>query len=410
MLRLFAILICLTLSTSVTRGDDFTSAHRIHGTVTTRDGEVVTGFIRQDRDDACWDHLFQARLLASPWAGMVDEDALAAERRAAYFESHGLLDRIAYVLEGEDREGSLGNQFICRYRDLRRLQLDREGDMLAVVNDGSEHVLRAGSRDLGGDLVLGNGETVDWDDVRSIEFFDAPSGTAPGPARLWGELDTADGSWSGWISWDRTECLADDVLDGDEDGGRDHEIPMGDIASIERVNSRSCRVILADGTDLVLSGSNDVNEDNRGIVVETMEFGRAVADWKTFRRLDFKAPPAEASPVRVTVGETELRGTVTTVDGARHSGRIVLDLDEGWTWEILDGHDGGIEYEIVLAGIAGIAKAADGVCTVEIRDGPNLTMGTGQDVGEENRGVLVLDGNRVVQVAWSQVSAIRFEP
>lgn len=387
-----------------------TAGHMIHGTVTTIGGETHTGFIRQEDDDACWDHLFEARRVENPWTDLVDMDALAKERRAAYFASHGLLDRLAYVAHGGDRQNVGKRQFICRYRDLAVLAMDRDEEVVtATMADGSTHRLREGSRDLGGDLMIGgeDGETVDWDDVLQVEFSPAPDGADPGVTRIWGELSTADGDFAGWVRWDRSEFLTSDILDGDEDG-TDHEIPMGDIAAIERVNSRSCRVTLTDGRELVLAGSNDVNEDNRGIVIETAAYGRAVADWKTFRRLDFRVPPADHAPVVPFTGATELTATVTTFDGADHTGRLVLDLDESWAWEILDGHHGGIEYEIPLGNIAVIEKDADGVCTVTTRDGSRLTMSTGQDTGPDNRGVLVLGEGDPVQLAWSQVQTVRF--
>ncbi|RKZ16172.1 hypothetical protein DRQ50_06580 [bacterium] len=387
-----------------------TAGHMIHGTVTLAGGEVVTGFIRQEDDDACWDHLFEARRRESPWTDLIDMDALARERRAAYFASHGLLDRLAYTLEGGDRQDPGGRQFICRYVDLAVLDIDRELEVVtATMADGSTHELREGSRDLGGDLVLGgeDGRTVDWDDVLRVEFFPAPSGADPGVVRIWGELATADGAFAGWVRWDRSEFLTTDILDGDE-ANTDHEIPMGDIAAIARVNSRSCRVTLTDGRELVLSGSNDVNEDNRGIIMETAAYGRAVADWKTFRRLDFRVPPKEHGPVVPFTESTRLTATVTTIDGAVHTGNLVLDLDEGWAWEILDGHHGGIEYEIPLGNITAIEKDADGVCTVTTRDGSRLTMSTGQDTGPDNRGILVLGDGEPAQVAWSQVAVIRF--
>lgn len=406
------ILLAMLLAGAAATADSAatTADHFIHGTVTLAGGETVTGLIRQEDDDACWDHLFEARRLENPWADLVDMDALAKERRAAYFESHGLLDRLAYVLEGDDRQDAGGRQFICRYRDLVSLEVDRDEEYVtATMSDGSTHRLREGSRDLGGDLVLGgpDGRNVDWDDVLRVDFAATGAQQIPAADRIWGELSTADGDFAGWVRWDRSEFLTTDVLDGDEEG-TDHEIPMGDIRSIERVNSRSCRVTLNDGRVLVLSGTNDVNEDNRGIVVETAGYGRAVADWKTFRRLDFRKPPPPQGPVAPNAGG-ELRGEVVTVDGGHHTGRLVLDLDEGWTWEILDGHHGGMEYEIPFGTITAMEKDDAGVCTVSTADGSQLTMSTGQDTGPENRGVLVMDSRgQVTQVAWSQVRSVRF--
>ncbi len=41
---------------------------------------------------------------------------------------------------------------------------------------------------------------------------------------------------------------------------------------------------------MVLSSTNDVDDDNRGIYVEDPRFGRVLVRWDTFERVDFSAP------------------------------------------------------------------------------------------------------------------------
>ncbi|MCP4571098.1 MAG: hypothetical protein GY838_01975 [bacterium] len=381
------------------------AATTLHGEFTLADGTVLTGWFREDREDACGHHLFEARRDGNPWAEWIDDDALAAQRRADFFATHGLIDRLAYVLDGGDRE-KRNLAFICRYDALASLERDGDG-IAATLRDGSQHRLRERGRDLSSDLVIHADEIheLEWDDLRAARF--TPATTAPPPelTPVWGTFTGSEGTQTGWIQWDRSECLAGDVLDGDEEG-RDHEVPLGDITSIEKVDARSCRVTLRDGTELVLSGSNDVNEDNRGIVVLVAGLGRVVHPWHRFDRLELTDPPVTPPVDEPAYGE--LRGTVTTTGGARHTGRLAFDLDEGWDWDIFDGELRGVEYEIPFGNIDRIERAGDDSATVQLRDGRRLEMDDGPDAGTGNHGLLVVTERGPVMLVWAEVAAIEF--
>jgi len=399
--RLFASALLLVLPAFAAPA----ASELIHGEFTLADGDVVTGWFREESEDACGHHLFEANRADNPWSAWIDEDALAAKRRAEYFASHGLIDRIAYVLDGGDRK-QRRLAFICPYDALAGIERDGDG-FTARLRDGTEHRLRGHGRDLSSDIVIHTDEILelDWDDVQAAVFTPAPAADDPQLAPLWGTVTGSEGAHTGWIQWDRSECLAGDVLDGDEDG-RDHEVPMGDIASITRVDSRSCRVVLRDGDELLLSGSNDVNEDNRGIVVEVADLGRVVTPWHRFDRLELTSPPE--TPPSTVLDFGELQGTVTTTAGDRHTGRLVFDLDEGWNWEILDGERRDVEYEIPFGNLERLERDDDGLCAVTLRDGRRLELDSGPDTGPENHGLLVVSGGQAVTLAWSEVRTVDF--
>jgi hypothetical protein len=131
---------------------------------------------------------------------------------------------------------------------------------------------------------------VEWRNLASVRFHapDPPVGRAAfdGGHRLRGTVvDADDQEYSGWIRWDADEDFSWEVLNG-EWGEHPVDIEFGNIASIERTGEMAVgvtlgrgatvevdhdllsRVTLIDGRVLDLTGSNDVNEDNKGVMIQ----------------------------------------------------------------------------------------------------------------------------------------------
>ena len=295
-MRTLAAIICWVLAALPAAAAADPAAGCLHGTVVTDSGREVTGFLRNDAWDTWWDDILTATRVDSPWIEYIDEDALAKERRAAYFREHGLADRLAYVLGGEDRKIDITRQFLCRYGQVAGIVFD-EDEATIETSDGGRHLVQRRGQDLRGEwtIVAGDSVVLDGDEVRRIVFSPAPAGAAPPWRRLGGTVTTDDGILTGFVSWDRSECTDLDELNGEADG-RDHDLAMGQVASIAKDRDGSL-VTLRDGRTLHLTGTNDVNADNRGIGVEVAGRGRITLPWKHFVRVDFD-PPAGSGPGR----------------------------------------------------------------------------------------------------------------
>ncbi len=61
--------------------------------------------------------------------------------------------------------------------------------------------------------------------------------------------------------------------------------------------------------------------------------------------------------MRTTRVPIHLAGTVTLKSGDWRTGDLVFDLDEEWSWEMLDGSSGEIDYTIPFALVASIEPA-----------------------------------------------------
>lgn len=226
---------------------------RLHGTLRTRDGGEYTGHIVWDMDE------------------LFTTDILNGEER------------------GRDREIPFS----------RIAAIARHGSDAARVRlvDGEELVLR-GSNDVNRrnrDILVADprlGEVrVEWASFEEVRFERPPTEHDPGvfrAGRLRGTVHARGGeTQTGWIRWDNDEEYGWEILDGEVADGVELDVELGTVRSIERVAYHASRVTLRDGRSLELTGSNDVDEGNRGIYVERADGTLVLVPWDRFERVEF---------------------------------------------------------------------------------------------------------------------------
>jgi hypothetical protein len=392
---------------------------RIYGRVLTAGGERLEGYLRWDRNETQWtDFLDGEKEIA--WAWLREAERLDDEyrRRRARERSITLLGvRISWD-EDDDLPPPTSSAAV-RFGHLRSLVVLGERSARVVLKSGEEVVLHAAGSDLGGsfrglvveDRTRGEVE-LRWSDLDRIDFLAAPPDAPPAIARrLHGTLFTRAGrEFTGFVAWDLDEAVTSDVLDGEEEG-REHRIPFGEIAAVERLDARSARVVLTTGETRILRGTNDVNERNRGIEVSTASFGRVIVPWQELASLRLHAAEG-ARGYDAFDGGRPLRGTVETVDGTRLVGRIRWDNDEESSWEVTDGRADGIDYDIELGHVARIERVGLEAARVTLRDGGEFLLEGSSDVDASNRGLFVTpaEGGETVLVRWRSVARVTFEP
>lgn len=393
------------------------SQDRLYGRVVTASGDVLEGYIRWDRNEASWaDLLNGSKRMPPEWA-----DEVAALRRGGE-APRGAADRRGLELFGlriswdDDDDYPRTAESGIRFGHIRSLAVLGRDAALLTLKSGEEVELEGGSTDLG-DEVRGvvvedpAGGTVElrWHDVDVVEFVPAPPGSASRASRLHGTLTDRWGNrYTGYVSWDLDEVFTTDVLDGDE-RGRDREIPFGRIAAIERAGSCCARVTLSTGEELELDGSNDVDDDNRGIQISDPLLGQVQVDWDAFASLRFH-PPERPTGYEAFDGGRRLRGQVVTEGGERHEGRIRWDNDESWTWEILDGRYRGVVYDVELGNVRHIEKRSSRGVVVTLHDGRVLELEGSNDVARGNKGIVIeADDGRRVLVEWEEFREVLLE-
>lgn len=401
---LFAVLLVLSLGARAAEAQQDNQGF-IYGRVTADSGTEYEGFLRWGTQEAFWDDLFNSVKKDLPSYHYLERGD--AERLRGRGSRVRVLDRDLRV------EYPSSRQFVSRFGDIASIEPGRRGNTLLVMRNGSEYEVEGGSDDVSDPIHVddaGLGEIdLRWDRITRIEFSAAPRGADPGAVRLYGTVETRSGTFQGFIQWDKDECLNTDLLDGDTEDG-DVQIRMGSIESIERLSRRASLVVLKDGREMRLEGSNDVNEENRGIMIQDERFGRVTVYWQSFDRLTFSDPPGSGRGFGDYAPLGDLRGTVIDQDGERFSGRIVFDLDESQGWEMLNGELDGNDFDIPFVDVASVEPMRGGVTRVSLRSGETLELEGTQDVGSENSGILVFDdGPNPLYIAWRDVDRIEFD-
>lgn len=374
----------------------------LYGTIETTSGNSYTGLLRWGREEAFWDDHFNASKQDEPATGRLPRGYRRAPRKVEVF---GL------EVSGPWERAWSQRQLIVRFGDLAEIRPRGDDRAELVLRTGDTMRIDGGSNDLGGKITVwdaGVGKIdVDWDRIRSIKFSATPSTARPEGQRLWARVRSTVGEFSGYLQWDKEEALTVDMLDGEADDG-DVSIPMGRIRSIERRSRRSSRVELVDGRVLELSGTNDVDSSIRGIVVEDARFGRVELPWDVFERADIEIAKDSGRGYDDYPALGEIRAKVTLRDGKTRTGRIAYDLDETYLWEMLNGNQDDVDYDIPFARVKQV-RPLGRRSEVVLDNGQKLRLEGQTDVGEDHAGIAFLDGGDDDYVIWDDVELVEFE-
>ncbi|HSE63258.1 MAG TPA: hypothetical protein VLG15_06565 [Thermoanaerobaculia bacterium] len=395
----------------------------LYGRITTHGGATYEGRLRWGGDqESFWGDYFNGFKAENPWVAHAPPGRLPRERRSIEI----------FGVEIGHRKGrnDLGRFFMARFGDIARVEADGR-DVRVTLKSGTVFDLdrfeasdfddgvrvwdvTRGVVNLTADIETEFLARIDGNRrIRTIELLPTSRLHAV-PYRLYGTVRTREGEFTGFVQWDREECVGSDLLDGKTSDG-----PLGlrfdTIRSIARHSVDSSRVTLADGREIVLSGSREVGQGNRGIYVDDRRYGRVLVSWEAFERIDFRPGGSGPAYGDFPPGRA-LAGTVTTRAGRRFTGRLVYDLDESETTETLDAPSRGVDYTIPFGMVASIAlpggaeRGADRV-RVTLQNSEQLELERAGDLGEKNAGMLIfVDGRpRPEYVPWTDVAQIELD-
>jgi hypothetical protein len=392
----------------------------IYGKITLIDGEKYEGPIRWGKEEIFWSDHFNAskienenlRFLSSEELDLLDK--LKSESWATGNDSWNWVNRSFTYNSNWNYDEKHAHQFNCEF-----------GEIATIIPHGSEKaelVMRNGDRikvdgngynDIGTKVKINDPELgqidLQWDRVEQVEFKETPKrldqkfGSA-----LFGTVESSIGKFTGFIQWDHDERISSDKLDGDGNDGK-ISIEFGKIQSIERVGSSRSLVTLQSGRKIEMSGSNDVNSENRGVIVNIEGVGRVDIPWREFNIVTFTDVKDSGLSYLKYSKQNELTGSLTTRNEEKLKGKIVFDLDEAFDYEILHGELDNVKFFIPFKYIAGVKPVNYDYSEITLKNGTNYLLGVSQDVSDKNSGVLVFNSKNPNYIPWEMVKEIRFE-
>jgi hypothetical protein len=383
----------------------------LYGRIATVDSVTYEGRLRWGGgEEAFWGDYFNGAKKANPWVAHVPPERLPRERRP--------IEIFGVEIAHRERPIDLGRLFMARFGDIARIEASGR-DVRVTLKSGTVFDLdrfSASDFDDGVRVWDGTRGVADLDSlrIRAIELLPTPRPGAA-PDRLHGTVRTRQGDeFSGFVQWDREECVGSDELAGHTAGG-ERRMRFDAIRSIARRSRDSSLVTLLDGREIVLSGARAVGHGNRGAYVDDPRYGRVLVSWDAFERVEF-SPGASGPAYGDFPPGGPLTGSVTTRDGRRLDGRLVYDLDESEFTETLDAPSEGVDYTIPFGLIAstvlpGPEERGTQRARVTLRSGKELQLECAGDLGQGNAGMLIFVGDRQrpEYVPWTDVEQVALD-
>ncbi len=386
----------------------------IYGTITTIEDATYTGQLRWGKEEAFWTDHFNAGKEENENLDWLSREQIAKLRRSHHSDrwSNWSID----WSDDDDDDWFVNkhlHQFVCQFGDMKSIEVTGRSRALVTMQNGDKiKVNGEGYNDIGTKVRVMDDElglvSIRWSEIDKVEFQATPAKlkTRMG-VPLFGEVVTTDGSFTGFVQWDHDERLSEDKLDGDTDDG-DLSIPFGNIRKIVSRGS-SCVVTMKSDRKFTLDDSNDVDRGNRGIIVTMEDGSRIDIPWDEFESVTFKDKYPTGKKYKDFANQTKLSGSVKTKDGKTHTGRIIYDLDEAYSYEIIQGKNDDLEYLIPLNAIKQITPRNYDNSYVVLKDGRKLLLGDAQDVSDRHDGILVFKGeDDASYISWEDVEEVSF--
>ncbi len=375
----------------------------LYGEVTMKSGNAYRGVLRWGTEEMFWDDLLNSTKDELPYAKHVPEEKMTRKREMKVF---------GYKVSAYRERYNSSRQFMARFGDVDRLETAGSEGAEIYMKSGARIYVRGYSNDIGAKITVWDESVgkieLEWRRIEAVQFMPTPRDVAFNELRLRGRVETQVGVFEGFVQWDAQEAIGSDKLDG-ETGDGDISVEMGRLRSIEKRNSASSLVTLKDGRELVMRGSNDVNDDIRGIYVEDERIGRVKIDWDNFIKVVFEESDSTGRSYEDYQAFGDINGAVVDRGGKSYRGRLVYDADEAELWEMLNGNVDDVEYIIPFSNVASVATLRDYGARVTLRSGLTLSLEDAADVNRQNLGLLVFQGGGdPVYISWDDVNKIDF--
>ena len=381
----------------------------LYGEILLKSGESIKGQIRWGNEELMWDDMFM---------GFKDGAPFNSERRLAVKEnqqnsvfSHFNFD---FMQLWENRGQFTRYNFKCQFGDIHKIKVISDNKARVYFKNGQRiQVSKSQENDIGETIHIysytGLEQQVSWGNIDIIQFLPFPEGRANFLGEpIYGKVETTNGIFEGFLAWDREERVGSDRLGGYKDGQKE-DIPFGLLKRID-IEGDGCQVTLKSGEVLLLRDYPDVNNENEGILVKREGLGNVLIHWEELISVEFIEPKLKPLYYRDFFITHYLQGTVTDKNGNTFLGRIVYDIDEYLSLEVLDGTQNNVEYYIPFKYISTIKKQNSNYTKVCLKSGAELLLSEHADVNADNQGIIIeAYGRKNLYVSWRELKFVNFK-
>jgi len=381
----------------------------LYGEILLKNGEKVKGQIRWGNEELMWDDMFMGFKDGAPFNSKRAIPIKENEQNSVF--SHFTFD---FMQLWENRGQFTRYNFKCQFGDINKIKIISD-TKARVYFKNRQRILVSKSyeNDVGSDIHVysytGMEQKLSWGSIDIIQFLPYPEGRASVlGVPIYGRVETTNGIFEGFIAWDKEERVGSDRLGGYKDGQKE-DIPFRLIKRVE-VEGDGSLVTLNSGEVLLLRDHRDVNNKNEGILVKQEGLGHILVHWEELISVDFFEATIKPMYYRDFFITHYLQGTVTDKNGNTFLGRIVYDLDEYLSLEVLDGIHNNTEYYIPFKYILTIKKQNSNYTKLCLRSGAELLLSEHADVNADNQGIIIeAYGRKNLYVGWRELKFVNFK-
>ena len=387
----------------------------MYGTLTTITGDTYTGPIRWGSDEVYWVEMFNAMKTSNDFMKFLSKSEV--DKLSEEAEGNSWLGINLNIMSiWEDKYSRTNHRFDTRFGDIKSIEPIRsDRARLTLKNGVILEVKKTNHEDIGTTVRVYDPELGElkfkWSRIEKVDFEEAPGTVEENfGTPIYARVDAGrKGVYTGLIHWGKDERFLEETIDGKDRNG-DRAIPFRSIAKIVKRRD-GCDITLRSGREFYITGTEDVNGSNSGIVVNDINIGQVTIPWKAFIEMDILNEQPQGYSFNDFPTSQGLSATVITIDGDKHEGLVAYDLDEAWEFEILDAEDDDVEFKIPMRNIKNIIPKNSSYSTVILRDGTDLLLGDSNDVSDSNSGVLIFTSRdeKPVYIRWSRIDEIIFD-
>lgn len=393
----------------------------IHGTVKLKSGDSYTGILRWDDDEETfWSDHFNGEKSEIPQYKSLPDDVKEQIEDAQVGPKLDLLS-FKVTLSSIFAEDIENPDFIVPFAAIAKLTTatDENGSrgLKIKLHNGDEFESYEGSNDLNAVVYVKKADLTtnefNMKQIESITFSQAAESLMGFDQGIYAIIDSNLGKFKGRIHWDRDERFLKEAIDGSDvlrPNSEELSIPLSDIKSIEKKEKGSL-LSMHNGKKLHLTGTNDVDPDNRGVYIDTPEKGRILLPWEQFNKMTIQETPQNNWQVfHDNIRKPgKLNGHLLLKDGTEISASdIVFNLAQTSSAEMIKCTVKGMDIYMPLFLIKSIEPKSNHHALVTLKSGEQIEMFDSSSFTEENLGLLFTVNSKNQYIQWKKIQKIDF--